>query len=187
MTIALPRIEGNGFVLRPWRAQDLESLVVHANDESISRSVSDRFPFPYSKADAEAFLSEPAKPPTIVLAIEIEGVAVGGIDARPGAAELRVGAEIGYWLARCHSGGGIMSRVVTCWCEHLFSEYGFERLQATVFSNNPASSRVLEKCGFQREGILRRAVIKRGVILDLSMYAMLRPESSNLNQNARHD
>ena len=187
MTTAPPRLEGDGFVLREWSAQDLDSLVLHANDESISRSVSDRFPFPYTKADAEAFLCRPAKPPVIVLAIEIDGVAVGGIDMRPGVAEHRVGAEIGYWLARRHWGCGIMSRVVTRWCTHLFSEHGFERLQATVFSNNPASARVLEKCGFQREGILRRAVIKRGAILDLCMYAMLRPEAFNLNQNARHD
>lgn len=187
MTAALPRIEGDGFVLRPWQAEDLESLVLHANDESISRSVSDRFPFPYSKRDAEAFLAEPATPPTIVLAVEIDGAAVGGIDVRPGAAELRIGAEIGYWLSRQYWGCGIMSRVVTCWCAYLFSHYGFERLQATVFSNNRASARVLEKSGFQREGIMRRAVIKRGDVLDLHMYAMLRSLPPNLNQNVRHD
>ena len=187
MTTEPLRIEGDGFVLRPWQAEDLESLVSHANDESISRTISDRFPFPYTSADAEIFLREPGKPPAIVLAIEIDGAAVGGIDVRPGAAELRIGAEIGYWLARSYWGRGNMSRIVTHWCRYLFAEYGFERLQATVFSNNPASARVLEKSGFQREAILRRAVIKRGCILDLWMYAMLRPDRSNLRQNIRHD
>ncbi len=187
MIAALPRIEGDGFVLRPWRAEDLASLVLHANDEPVSRSVSDRFPFPYTMADAEAFLAEPARPPMIVLAIEVDGVAVGGIDVRPGAAELRIGGEIGYWLGRRYWGCGIMSRVVTCWCAYLFSHYGYERLQATVFSNNPASARVLGKSGFQREGILRRAVIKGGRVLDLWMYAMLRPEPPDRTQLASHD
>ncbi len=187
MTAALPRLEGDGFVLRAWRAQDLESLVLHANDEQVSRTVSDRFPFPYTTSDAEVFLRQPGKLPDIVLAIEIDGAAVGGIDVRPGVAELCIGAEIGYWLARPYWRRGNMSRIVTHWCRYLFVEHGFERLQATVFSNNPASARVLEKCGFQREGILRRAVIKHGAILDLHMYAMLRPEPSNLNQNASHD
>ncbi len=187
MTEAQPRIRGDGFMLRPWQADDLDSLILHANDEWVSRTVSDRFPFPYTSKDAEAFLAEPTKPPAIVLAIDIDGAAVGGIDVRPGAAELRIGAEIGYWLARHHWGRGIMSRVVTSWCEYLFSHYGFERLQATIFSNNPASARVLEKSGFAREGILRRAVIKDGAILDLWMYAMLRPERSDVNQKARHD
>ena len=184
---ALPRIDGDGFVLRPWRAEDLESLALHANDESVSRRLSDRFPFPYTKKDAEAFLAEPAQPPVIVLAIEIDAAAVGGIDVRPGAAELRIGGDIGYWLARRYWGRGIMSRVVTCWCEYLFCHHGFERLQATVFSNNPASARVLEKSGFTREGILRRAVIKRGDVLDLCMYAMLRTETSDSKQKTRHD
>lgn len=184
---ALPRIEDEGFVLRPWQAADLDSLVLHANDEAVSRTVSDRFPFPYTKQDAEEFLHEPAKPPAIVLAIEIDGVAVGGIDVRPGAAEFRIGGEIGYWLARRYWGRGIMSRVVACWCRYLFAEHGFERLQAAVFANNPGSARVLEKAGFQREGILRRAVIKHGRILDLWMYAMLRSAPTNSKQSARDD
>ena len=174
--MTLPRIQGEGFVLRPWQAEDLESLVLHANDEQVSRTVSDRFPFPYTTSDAELFLRQPDKPPAIVLAIEIDGAAVGGIDVRPGVAELRIGAEIGYWLARPYWGRGNMSRIVTHWCRYLFVEHGFERLQATVFSNNPASARVLEKCGFQREGSLRHAVIKNGHILDLWMYAMLRTD-----------
>lgn len=187
MTTTLPQIHGDGFVLRAWRAEDLDSLVLHANDDWISRSVSDRFPFPYTRNDAEAFLAEPAKPPAIVLAIEIDGAVVGGVDVRPGSAELRIGGEIGYWLGRRHWGRGTMARVVTCWSEYLFAHYGFERLQAAVFSNNPASARVLEKSGFLREGILRRAVIKHGTILDLWMYAMLRPERTDVKQQARHD
>lgn len=186
MMIDPPRIHGDGFLLRPWRAEDLESLISHANDEKVSRCVSDRFPFPYSRADAEVFLVEPVKSPSIVLAIEIDGEAVGGIDVRPGTAELRIGAEIGFWLASRYWGQGRMTRIVTCWCEYLFSHFGFERLQATAFSNNPASARVLEKSGFTREGILQRAVIKGGTILDLAMYAMLRPEPTDRKQPARH-
>lgn len=90
MTTALPRIEGEGFVLRPWQAGDLELVVLHADDESVSRAVSNRFPFPYSS-------------------------------------------------------------------------------------------------GFEREGTLRRAVIRKGRILDLCMYAMLRTEPSNQKQNFHHD
>ena len=111
MTTVPLRIEGDGFVLRPWQAEDLESLVLHANDESISRTISDRFPFPYTTADAEMFLREPGKPPAIVLAIEIEGVAVGGIDVRPGAAELRIGADTNLIPASAigHCGDGLIA------------------------------------------------------------------------------
>ena len=48
---------GDGTRLRPWRIDDLDALVRHADDERISRGTSDRFPFPYTRADGEAFLS----------------------------------------------------------------------------------------------------------------------------------
>ncbi len=67
-------LQGDGFVLRPWRADDLQALVRHANDDQVSRGVSDRFPFPYTRQDGEQFLAgkvidlhDP------VFAIEIDG------------------------------------------------------------------------------------------------------------------
>lgn len=173
--MSLSVVEGEGFVLRPWQPGDRDSLVRHANDERVSRGLSDRFPFPYTHDDARSFLAHPAEPASLVLAIEIDGEAVGGIGMRPGEDTLRIGSQLGYWLGQCYWGRGIMSRILPRWCEHVFANYGFERLQATVLSSNPASARVLEKSGFEREGTLRRAAIKRSEVLDLWMYAMLRP------------
>jgi len=48
------------------------------------------------------------------------------------------------------------------------------RVFATVYANNPASARVLEKCGFEREGVQKSAVVKRGELLDLFVYARVR-------------
>src|SRR3546814_8246932 len=44
--------------LRAWRADDLDSLLLHADDEQVSRGTSDRFPFPYTRADGEARSAE---------------------------------------------------------------------------------------------------------------------------------
>ncbi len=55
-----------------------------------------------------------------------------------------------------------------------FERYAIVRLQAGIFSNNPASMRVLEKCGFTREAVHRNAIIKNGVILDEVMYVHFR-------------
>ncbi len=44
-------------------------------------------------------------------------------------------------------------------------------LYATVFASNPASMRVLEKAGYVREAVLRRAVLKDGQVLDAVLYA----------------
>jgi len=51
-----------------------------------------------------------------------------------------------------------------------FERYDIVRLQAGIFSNNPASMRVLEKCGFIREAVHRDAITKNGVLLDEVMY-----------------
>lgn len=184
MNDSAPVVSGEGFILRPWSLDDRDSLVLHANDESVSRGLSDRFPFPYTVNDANAFLSHPAEAPSLVLAIEIEGNAVGGIGMRPGEDTLRIGSQLGYWLGRRYWGRGIMSRILPHWCKYVFANYGFERLQATVLSNNPASARVLEKSGFAHEGTLRRAAIKRNEVFDLWMYAMLRPRPESTKRES---
>ena len=51
-----------------------------------------------------------------------------------------------------------------------FERYDIVRLQAGIFSNNPASMRVLEKCGFIREAVCRNAITKNGALLDEVMY-----------------
>ncbi len=52
-----PPLQGEGFRLRPWRPEDLESLLRHANDAEVSRGLRDRFPYPYTREDGEAFLA----------------------------------------------------------------------------------------------------------------------------------
>ncbi|HEY9541436.1 MAG TPA: GNAT family N-acetyltransferase, partial [Luteimonas sp.] len=85
--------------LRPWRADDLDSLLLHADDEQVSRGTSDRFPFPYTRADGGAFLAgHVVDLDAPVFAIEIDGQACGGIGVRPGQDERRHTAELGYWL-----------------------------------------------------------------------------------------
>lgn len=174
MSSGLDRIEGAGFCLRPWTVEDEPSLIRNANHFSVARFLSDHFPHPYTEADAKAFIKRPAPDTAWVRAIEIDGEAVGGVGMRPGEDVHRVAAQIGYWLGPAYASRGIMSRVVPLWCEHLFKSYGFERLQALVFANNPASSRVLEKSGFVLEGVQRRAVLKNAEVLDALVYAKLR-------------
>jgi RimJ/RimL family protein N-acetyltransferase len=172
---AIPRIVGDGFVLRPWCPGDLESLLRHANDEAVSRGLRDRFPYPYTRADGEAFLSGRVLAldgPT--LAIEIDGQACGGIGAAVGSDVRRHSAELGYWLGRALWGQGIMRRVVAAYVPWLMDRHDLYRLQAEVLDFNEASARVLLASGFVEEGIARSAVFKRGRLHDLRRFALLR-------------
>jgi len=53
-----------------------------------------------------------------------------------------------------------------------FEAFGLTRIFAVPFANNPASTRVLEKAGYVREGAMRRSAIKEGIILDQVHYAI---------------
>lgn len=167
---------GDGLRLRAWRADDLDALLRHADDEQVSRGVSDRFPWPYTRADGEAFLAGkvvdfetgPA------FAIELDGEACGSIGARPGQGERRHSAEFGYWLGRACWGRGLMTRIVATFAPWAMRELRLYRLQAGVLDFNLGSARVLEKNGFVEEGVKRNAVFKRGRVHDLRTFAKTR-------------
>ena len=162
-------------VLRPWRREDLDSLVRHADNPNVARGLRDRFPNPYTRADGERFLDDAQKPHgEWRLAIEVDGEAVGGVGVRPGQDVHRISAEIGYWLGEAYWGHGIAPAMLTALVPHAMQRFDLCRVSAGVYHDNPRSMRALEKAGFEREGTLRCAAIKHGRLLDLVMYSRVR-------------
>jgi RimJ/RimL family protein N-acetyltransferase len=162
--------------LRPFRSGDVASIVRHADDRDVWRNLRDRFPHPYTPGDAESWIAfATSHDPPLHFAIELAGEAVGGIGIIPGTDVDRVSAEVGYWLGRAAWGRGLATGALASLSAYAFRTFDFTRLFATPFDFNPASIRVLEKAGWTREGVLRRAVIKEGRVADLLVYALLRP------------
>ena len=74
------RLEGTRCIVRQWRMQDADALVRHADNINVARQLRDRFPHPYTRANASMFLkaaTSAAEPSN--LAIEVEGEAAGAI------------------------------------------------------------------------------------------------------------
>jgi [ribosomal protein S5]-alanine N-acetyltransferase len=162
--------------LRPFRLEDASAIVRHADDREVWRYLRDRFPHPYTPGDAEAWIAfATSHDPPLHFAIDFEGETVGGIGIIPGTDVERVSAEVGYWLGRAAWGRGLATRALASLAPYAFRTYDFTRLYATPFDFNAASIRVLEKAGWTREGVLRRAVIKEGRVADLLVYARYRP------------
>ena len=61
--------------------------------------------------------------------------------------------EIGYLMSAAARGRGYISRAISLVSDYCF-EIGFRRVEAIVATDNPASQRVVEKCGFVREAEL---------------------------------
>jgi RimJ/RimL family protein N-acetyltransferase len=161
--------------LRPFRDGDQASIVRSANNRKIWINLRDRFPHPYTSADADAWVRQVAgqDPPT-QCAVEVGGEAVGGIGITLQDDVHRRSAEIGYWLGEPFWGRGIMSEALPAFTAYAFATFDLCRVYATVFEWNPASARILEKAGYVLEGRLRKSVTKGGRTVDQLMYACIR-------------
>lgn len=82
-------------------------------------------------------------------------------------------ASLGYWLGRPHVGRGRMSAAVRAIIPHAFGTLRLHRIEAATMPSNAASMRVLERCGFQREGFARRYLKINGAWQDHVLFARL--------------
>jgi len=173
----IPTLRVNDAIyLGPLRSADRSAVVTGLNDRAIFEQTL-RIPFPYAAADADAFLAR-----------TVEGQKSGRefhFAIRNAAKQLIGGcgfhdildnhrAEIGYWLARPYWGQGIMTAAVQTLCDYGFEQLHLVRIVAHVFRLNRASARVLEKCGFQCEGLLRKHFAKEDTFIDVFVYGRIR-------------
>ncbi len=163
-------------IIRSWRPGDEASLVRHANNRNVWRNLRDEFPHPYTPADAAEWIRKATgASPETAFAIAVDGAAVGGIGLRLGHDVYRRSAEIGYWLGEAYWGRGIATEAVHAMTDYGFARFDLARLWAGVFESNPASTRVLEKAGYELEARLRQSVTKDGQTMDELLYAIIRP------------
>jgi ribosomal-protein-alanine N-acetyltransferase len=172
------KLDAGPCLLRPWQSGDRDGLVEAANDYEIWHNLAAGFSHPYTVADADGWISHCIEEgePSRNLAIEVGGHAVGAIGLELPGNERRRTGYVGYWLARRLWNQGIATAALARFTDYAFETFDLERLQASVFAWNPASARVLEKCGYQLEGRLRRAIIKDDKVTDELVYGLLRAE-----------
>lgn len=169
----------DGIYLSPPVESDKNALVQYLNDEDIYRYTL-RIPYPYTPKDADDYLNlcrETRKQYGRTLSWIIRrsnGEVLGGIGFHLNYGIDSHRDELGYWMAKPYWGHGIMTKVVKRFCEYGFSYVGLIRIEALVFENNKASERVLEKCGFIHEGLMRKIHEKKGHYLDGQMYSLVK-------------
>jgi RimJ/RimL family protein N-acetyltransferase len=85
---------------------------------------------------------------------------------------MRDSVEVGYWLFSDARGRGVATRAVRAMVENAFAQ-GIVRVEAHVRIGNEASERVLERLGFEREGVRRKLLRHDGVRRDATLFALL--------------
>lgn len=159
-------------LLRPLEPTDAESLARHANDHGVWENLRDRFPHPYTTADAIAYIEHVrSRRVQTSFGIDVNGQAIGSISLMLGDDMARRTAEVGYWIGREFWGRGIMVDALKATTRYAFQELRLVRVFAVPFVTTTRSSRVLEKAGYVLEGVMRRSAVKEGRILDQFLYA----------------
>jgi RimJ/RimL family protein N-acetyltransferase len=166
-----PPLAGPGFVLRPFREDD-----VAADSAAIDHETSAPWLNVHSSGDAAGDIRT----------IEAERLAGRSLvftiaDARDdrylGAIVLLVRehqtGELAYVVAPEARGRGLSRHAVTLLGDWAFAELGLQRLQLRIDPANDASNAVARRGGYQREGVLRSAHVVRGRRADVVMYSRL--------------
>lgn len=161
--------------LRRWQMSDAQDLAHALNNQTIHDYLRDGLPFPYTVADAQAYIRS-VEEAEFAFAITVDDRAVGSIRAvRKENIHYRT-AEIGYSIAQEYWGKGLMTQAVQQLCDYVFTTSTIVRISAESFAKNHSSYRVLEKAGFTLEGVLQKHAEKNQQLFDMKLYALIRQE-----------
>ncbi|KAK4425657.1 putative [ribosomal protein S5]-alanine N-acetyltransferase [Sesamum alatum] len=169
--------ESSNITLRPIALSDVDDLMVWATDDRVTKFC--LWETYTSKEQAVEYIKNQAIPHPWLRAVCIRNHAIGSITVTPCSGYGSCRAELGYVLAHKHWGKGIATRAVKMVVSMIFKEWPhLKRLQAVVHVENKGSQRVLEKAGFQREGVLRSYELLKGKAVDMVMFSILGNNSS---------
>lgn len=163
--------------IRRWRPEDKHDLAAVLNNKNILDNLRDGLPYPYTVHDAEEYITamlSADQNKTFAFAIAVDDKAVGSIGVFRCDNIHSQTAEMGYYIGEPYWGRGFGTSAVRQTCKYIFERTDIIRIFAEPFAYNTASCRVLEKAGFQLEGILRSNAVKNGRILDMKLYALIK-------------
>lgn len=156
-------------------------MVLHANSPLVARYMSLRFPHPYTHSDATTWIELNRTAPIDNWGIYqscAPEVQIGGTGIKPGSDVNAHTAEIGFWIGEAYWGKGYTTEMLEGFTAWLFSpeqqERGLRRLWGNVFEGNVASMRCFEKCGYEKEGVLKGHCEKGGVVLDVHIFGLVK-------------
>lgn len=165
------------FELKSWDTSYIDDVHKYANNKNIADRLRDVFPYPYTRNDAEWYINDCISKEgnnQITRAIVVDNHAVGSIGIFVQSDVYRKSAELGYWLGEEFWNKGIMTEAIKKICDMAFNQFDIVRIYAEPFEYNKGSRRVLEKSGFNLEGIFKNSVIKNDKIFNSCMYALLK-------------
>jgi len=181
----LPELETPRLLLRKIRPRDAEDLFEWSSDEQVAR---------YVLWDAHQRISETRAyirairsayrhglPSSWAIVLKSRRKVIGTIGFMWFSRENR-SAEVGYSLSREYWNQGLMTEALTRVLQAAFEDLRLNRVEAQYDVRNPASGRVMEKCGMRHEGIFRNRILNKGEYVDVAVCSMI---ASDLPKSGR--
>jgi RimJ/RimL family protein N-acetyltransferase len=148
--ISTPVLETERLVLRAPRLGDAKAVAKLANDRRIAENTA-RIPHPYGLADAKQYITwaNETRSETAFLITVDDDIVIGACGFGQVEGEK---PEIGYWIGTRYWGKGFATEAARAVIDYAFDRFDHEVIHSSARVTNPASRRVLEKCGFQWTG-----------------------------------
>lgn len=184
LRIDCPVLRTERLVMRAPNDGDVPSLAQLADNRAIAGMVA-RMPHPYGEAEARAFVAMASKP---AKAGSVYVLTLAGTDVLVGCAGLSAtdrGLELGYWVGEPYWNRGYATEAAHALVDLAFRATSIQVLHVACRVINPASRRVVHKCGFQYagQGMINSIVAGRVPVeryrLDRKAWASLRNWARN--------
>ncbi|MDO5376941.1 MAG: GNAT family protein [Clostridia bacterium] len=176
---SMPTLDTPRLILRRIAMRDAKDIFAYSRDEEVARHVLWSAQRDIGEArDYAKFMMRRYRndePSSWGIVEKASGRLVGTIGYMDYSEE-NGSVEVGYSLARWLWNGGYMTEALARVIAYTFDEMDINRIEAQHELTNPASGRVMEKCGMKREGVLRQRLYNKGKYVDVALYAILRSD-----------
>lgn len=175
----LPALETADLVLRRPLRKDAKDIFRYASDPEVARYV--LWEPHRSLSETRSFVRflrsriRAGYPSSWVVVLKESGAVIGTIGFIWYSEENR-SAELGYSFSREYWNHGYATQALQAVIDAVFRSLRVNRLEAQHDVRNPASGRVMEKCGLRQEGILRDRIVNKGEYINVALYAILRSD-----------
>ena len=176
---SLPVLETPRLILRPLRRKDAEDIFSYASDPEVARYV--LWEPHRSILETRNYIHcirscyRRGLPGSWAVEFRDSGCVIGTIGFM-WYSDTNRSAEIGYSFSRAFWNLGFATEALRAVIDSVFTALDVNRLEAQHDTRNPASGRVMEKCGMQEEGILRQRIQNKGEFIDVVLYSILRSD-----------
>ncbi|OMO96431.1 hypothetical protein COLO4_15252 [Corchorus olitorius] len=168
----MEKIDLSRITLRPFKLEDADDFLLFAGDDQVTRYL--RWKTLTSKEEALEHIKDVCINHPWRRSICIDDRSIGFVSIFPFSGDDRCRANFGFGVAVKYWGHGIATKAVKMAVPQFFVDFPHVvRLEAFVDVDNKASQKVVEKAGFQKEGMLRKYAYHKGRLTDFVVYSFL--------------